>query len=87
MPYGVVLKDERRTLNIERPMQNENKYQILPSFPIQYSMLDVRCSTFIFSVLPSQKQLSAYAAVTAAYSMETDSPAGGAETFTCGAFS
>jgi len=28
MPYGLVLKDERRTLNIERPTPNENKYQI-----------------------------------------------------------
>jgi hypothetical protein len=29
------------------------------SFPIQHSMLDVRCSMFIFSVPPGQKQLSA----------------------------
>jgi len=40
-----------------------------------------------FLVPPAQKQLSAYATVTTAYSMATDSPAGGAETFTCGAFS
>ena len=57
MPYGLVSRDERRTSNIERPTPNENKYQI-PN--IQHSMLDVRCSMFIFSDPPTQKQLSAY---------------------------
>ncbi len=79
MPYRVVLKDERRTSNIERPTSNEktntqyttfNSYScffsavlilvtkilinssvhmsVSSSFPIQRSMLDVRCSMFIF---------------------------------------
>ena len=35
-------------------------YSASSSFPLQHSMLDVRCSMFIFSVPPTQKQLSAY---------------------------
>ena len=91
MPYGIVLKDERRTSNIERPTSNEKQTSntehsttprrgffsavlilvtkilinssvsskisfsssgflksVSSSFPIQHSMLDVRCSMFIF---------------------------------------
>jgi len=55
MPYKTVLKDERRTSNIERPISNEkqksNTEHSTPtsfSFLIQDSMLDVRCSMFIF---------------------------------------
>jgi|GEM_PF-3156996 len=87
MPYGIVLKDERRTSNIERPTSNEKRISntdsavvakatmaksahstpisVSSSFPIQHSMLDVRCSMFIFfskpsTVHPVQKQLSGY---------------------------
>jgi hypothetical protein len=84
MPYGVVLKDERPTSNIERPTSNEktniqyrtfNDYffsavlivvtkilinSSVSSFSIQHSMLDVRCSMFIFFSPSWQKQLSAY---------------------------
>ncbi len=86
MSYGGVLKDERRTSNIERPTSNEktniqyrtfNDYfcffsavlilvtkilinssvsfsssgflnSVSSAFPIKHSMLDVRCSMFIF---------------------------------------
>jgi len=45
MPYGVGLKDERPTSNIERPAPNENKYQI-PNiqqlFPFLFSRFDTR---------------------------------------------
>ncbi len=50
MPYGIVLKDERRTSNVQRRMKNEYPIptiSVSSSFPIQYSMLDVRCSMFI----------------------------------------
>ena len=56
MPYGIILKDERRTSNIERPTSNEKRISntehstaisVSSSFPIQHSMLDVRCSMFI----------------------------------------
>ncbi len=62
MPYRVVLKDERPTSNIERPTSNEKQtsniehstpFSVSSSFPIQHSMLDVRCSMFIFFSKPS----------------------------------
>ena len=74
--FGAVLKDERRTSNIEKkqtlntehsttiPVSSFFLFNIHCSFiPIQRSMLDVRCSMFIFSVPPGQKQLSAYGMV------------------------
>ena len=60
MPYGVVLKDERPTSNIERRTSNNEIGEFmlrdrsaspvykLAEYLIQNSMLDVRCSMFIF---------------------------------------
>jgi hypothetical protein len=73
MPYGGVLKDERPTSNIERPItprREKNKHPIpniqrlflflhLSPFNVRCWTFDVRCSSF--SVPPRQKQLSAYA--------------------------
>ena len=106
-PFRVVLKDERRTSNVQRwtsnndvaalrnlisfvfknPMSNLERLFLFPlkyhslwcspnapaafllchksvssSFPIQHSMLDVRCSMFFFfskpSIAPAEKQVS-----------------------------
>jgi hypothetical protein len=67
MPCGLVLKDERRTSNTERPTPNENKYQLpniehlflflhLFPFNVRCWTFDVRCSFF---VPPGQKQFGA----------------------------
>jgi hypothetical protein len=56
---GAGTPNERRTLNIERPTSNEKQTSIVEqgaaisvssAFPIKPSMLEVRCSTFNFSV-------------------------------------
>ncbi|MCK4487768.1 MAG: hypothetical protein KAU38_13550, partial [Desulfobacterales bacterium] len=56
------------TSNVQHQMKKQTPntehstaISVSSSFPIQRSMLDVRCSMFIFSILLGQKQLSVYA--------------------------
>ncbi len=53
-PYVVVLKNEHRTSNVQHRIKKQTPdtehstaISVFSSFPIQHSMLDVRCSMFI----------------------------------------
>jgi hypothetical protein len=69
MPYGVVLKDERRTSNIERPTSNENtntQYRTFNSYFFFFSavlilvtkiLINSSVHMFVSSSFPIQRSM------------------------------